>query len=389
LKPSEKVTVTNNGSYTVDEEGNIYNIDGIMIPGLKADENGDVWDSDGNYITNINPFTYEFLSNGVFTFEFVDTAGNKGTATAKVDWIDTVTPEATVEYDIGTSTNKDVTARGSFNEENVTVTNNGGKTDHVFTENGEFIFEFQDAAGNMGTIIAKVDWIDKVAPTAELKYDKQEDKVIVTVVNPSKEIIFKEGNGIYEYTANGNYEIVFYDSLGNVGKLIATIDSFKEENKDDENKPENPSTPNTPDDNKPDDNKPDDSKPVSPDKPSVKPDDETNVNTPNDNTNNSNSSNTNNNNTNNNNSNDNSNNNNTDDDNTTTENQDSDEAEKDKTDKEEQKPNTDNTNKEENNNNNTTVKLEKETKMNKVMLVVITTIIVLLILGAYVIKKIK
>jgi len=389
LKPSEKVKVTNNGDYTFDDEGNIYNIDGIMIPGLKADSNGDVRDADGNYVTNVNTFTYEFITNGEFTFEFVDAAGNKGTATAKVDWIDTKAPEATIEYDINSLTNKDVTASITFNEENVTITNNGGKTNYVFTKNGEFTFEFQDAAGNAGSITAKVNWIDKVSPTAELKYEEQEDKVIVTVVNPSKEIIFKEGNGIYEYTANGNYEIVFYDSLGNVGKLIATIDSFKEENKDDENKPENPSTPNTPDDNKPDDNKPDDSKPVSPDKPSVKPDDETNVNTPNDNTNNSNSSNTNNNNTNNNNSNDNSNNNNTDDDNTTTENQDSDEAEKDKTDKEEQKPNTDNTNKEENNNNNTTVKLEKETKMNKVMLVVITTIIVLLILGAYVIKKIK
>ena len=43
-----------------------------MIPGLKADENGDVWDVDGNYVTNVNPFTYEFLSNGEFTFEFVD-----------------------------------------------------------------------------------------------------------------------------------------------------------------------------------------------------------------------------------------------------------------------------------------------------------------------------
>ncbi len=268
LKPSEKVTVTNNGDYTVDEDGNIYNIDGVMIPGLKADENGDVWDTNGNYITNVNPFTYEFLSNGEFTFEFVDAAGNKGTATAKVDWIDTKAPKATIEYDITSLTNKNVTASISFDEENVTVTNNNKKTNYVFTKNGEFTFEFRDAAGNTGSITAKVDWIDKVAPTAELKYEKQKDKVIVSVINPSKEITFKEGNGIYEYTKNGNYEIIFYDSLGNVGKLIATIDSFKDENNDDENKPENPDKPSKPDDGKPDNpNNPDDSTLENPEKP--------------------------------------------------------------------------------------------------------------------------
>ena len=268
LKPSEKVTVTNNGDYTVDEDGNIYNIDGVMIPGLKADENGDVWDTNGNYVTNINPFTYEFLSNGEFTFEFVDAAGNKGTATAKVDWIDTKAPKATIEYDITSLTNKNVTASISFDEENVTVTNNNKKTNYVFTKNGEFTFEFRDAAGNTGSITAKVDWIDKVAPTAELKYEKQKDKVIVSVINPSKEITFKEGNGIYEYTKNGNYEIIFYDSLGNVGKLIATIDSFKDENNDDENKPENPDKPSKPDDGKPDNpNNPDDSTLENPEKP--------------------------------------------------------------------------------------------------------------------------
>ena len=32
---------------------------------------------------------YTFTQNGEFTFEFEDKAGNKGTATAKVDWIKT------------------------------------------------------------------------------------------------------------------------------------------------------------------------------------------------------------------------------------------------------------------------------------------------------------
>jgi hypothetical protein len=426
LKPSEKVTVINNGNFTVDDEGNIFNLDGIMIPGLKADENGDVWDVDGNYVTNVNPFTYEFISNGEFTFEFVDTAGNKGTATAKVDWIDINAPKATIQYDIKSLTNEDVTVSISFDKEDVTVTNNDGKTDYVFTKNGEFTFEFQDSAGNTGSITAIVDWIDKVAPTAELKYEKLEDKVIVTVINPSKEITFKEGNGIYEYTKNGDYEIVFYDLLGNVGKLIAKIDSFKdvEDNLDkpidpDDNKPENPDKPTDPNDNKPenpdkptdsDDNKPenpdkptdpDDNKPENPDKPTdpddnkpenpdkpTDPDDnksenpsqstdtnvikpgssnkpnDPNVNKPVDNTNNNNNINNNN-----------------EEDDTTAENPNNSEA-----DNEEQKPNT---NKEENKNNDSIVNIEKDSKINKLMLVVITIIVSLLAICIFVIKKLK
>ncbi len=348
LKPNEEVTVTNNGTYTVDDEGNIYNIDGIMIPGLKADENGDVWDADGNYVTNVNPFTYEFLSNGEFTFEFVDAAGNKGTATAKVDWIDTKIPKATIKYDIKSLTNKNVTVSISFDKEDVTVTNNNGKTNYVFTQNGTFTFQFQDAAGNVGNMTAKVDWIDKVAPTAELKYEKQDDKVIVTVVNPSKEITFKEGNGIYEYTKNGNYEIVFYDSLGNVGKLIAKIDSFKEEIKDDENKPDNPDKPSNPDG-------------------------------PNDNVNSGNTINsnydsgyTNNNNDNNNNK----------DDNITTEKPDNNEI-----DNEEQNPNLDNTNKEDNKNNNSTEKVGTDTQKKATLVIVAITLTLLTSLSIFLIKK--
>ena len=195
---------------------------------------------------------------------------------------------------------------------------------------------------------AKVDWIDKVAPTAELKYEKQDDKVIVTVVNPSKEITFKEGNGIYEYTKNGNYEIVFYDSLGNVGKLIAKIDSFKEEIKDDENKPDNPDKPSNPDG-------------------------------PNDNVNSGNTINsnydsgyTNNNNDNNNNK----------DDNITTEKPDNNEI-----DNEEQNPNLDNTNKEDNKNNNSTEKVGTDTQKKATLVIVAITLTLLTSLSIFLIKK--
>lgn len=294
LKPNEKVTVTNNGIFTVDEEGNIYNVDGIMIPGLKADENGDVWDTDGNYVTNINPFTYEFLSNGEFTFEFVDTAGNKGTATAKVDWIDHEPPKATLSYSKDTLTNQDVVVTINFNEEAIVTNNNGSKT-YTFKDNGEFIFEFKDLAGNTGQITAKVNWMDKVAPTAELKYEKIDDKVVVKVVNPSEEITFKEGIGVYEFTKNGNYEIIFYDKAGNVGKLTAVIKDFEDEIEEPEEKPTDPDNPDKPiDPSEPSnpDKPADPSNPSNPDKP-TNPSDPSNPDKPTDPNNPSNPDNTN------------------------------------------------------------------------------------------------
>ncbi len=234
LKPSEDVIVTNNGDFRVDYDGNVLDRDGNIIEGYTIDGDGNIKDSNGNIITNINTFTYEFYDNAEFTFEFMDKAGNSGSTTAKVDWIDYEAPIGTLHYDITGTTNKDVKVNIEFNEETI-VTNNKGSTSYTFSENGEFTFEFKDIAGNTNKLVAKVNWIDKDAPTAELKYEKFDDKVIVTVINPSEQITFAEGTGIYEFTSNGNYDILFYDKAGNVGKLTAVIDSLNVDNPDDGN----------------------------------------------------------------------------------------------------------------------------------------------------------
>ena len=79
----------------------------------------------------------------------------------------------------------------------------------------------------VGVISTRVDWIDKTPPTAELKYVKESGKVTVSVINPSEQITFKEGNGVYVFTEIGSYEIVFYDKAGNEGRLVAVVDSLK------------------------------------------------------------------------------------------------------------------------------------------------------------------
>ncbi len=173
--------------------------------------------------------TYTFTESGEFIFQYLDPDGMQGSYPVKVDWIDREAPTATITYDRPTATNKSVVATLELEDrsEPIKLTSEGGYS-HTFADNGEFTFEFEDALGNKGSALAKVDWIDRTPPTASLVYkmDESTGKMIVEVVNPSEEITFAKGDGIYEYGANGDYEIVFYDKAGNEGKLIAHIDSI-------------------------------------------------------------------------------------------------------------------------------------------------------------------
>ncbi len=138
-------------------------------------------------------------------------------------------PTAGIVYSPRECTNQDVLARlDNISADNYEITSEGGEN-HVFTENGEWEFTFTDLDnGKTGSEKAVVDWIDKTPPIAELTYkmDDKTGRMVVQVVNPSEEITFAEGNGTYEYVANGDYEIVFYDKAGNEGRLVAHVDTF-------------------------------------------------------------------------------------------------------------------------------------------------------------------
>ena len=161
LTVNEEVTILNNTEFKVNNDGKIVNSIGEVMDGYTIDNHQNIYDKNGNYITNIDSFKYEFMDNGEYTFKFVDKAGNKGTATAKVDWIDKEAPIASLEYDNTSKTSNDVTVKIHFNEENVTILNNDGNDLYKFHNNGEFTFEYVDEAGNHGSITARVNWIDK------------------------------------------------------------------------------------------------------------------------------------------------------------------------------------------------------------------------------------
>ena len=155
-----------------------------------------------------------------------------------------VNPTAGLKYNITELTNQDVTVTLVDPSTSITITNNDGKDSYVFTQNGEFTFEFVDEFGNTGSKTAKVDWIDKIIPTATIHYnitEKTTKEVTATISDFSEEvtIINNSGNDVYTFTENGSFEFQFKDKAGNIGKATAKVDWIIKQgaNPDDKNPP--------------------------------------------------------------------------------------------------------------------------------------------------------
>lgn len=235
IKPNEDVTIIRDDiKYRVDEQGNVIDIEvendpnvtdktQAILNGYTVDEEMFIVDPVGNKIANINPFRFEFTSNGIYSFNYVDKAGNFGTSSLTIDCIDKSLPSAYLVYDKSEHTNQNVTVTIKFNES--AKLDDGCNASYTFNSNGEYTFKYYNSKGELQTITANVTWIDKVPPTASVSYDKSNpNKAIVNIVNPSEEITFADGNGTFEYTENGTYTIEFYDKAGNKGSVEVVID---------------------------------------------------------------------------------------------------------------------------------------------------------------------
>ncbi len=104
-------------------------------------------------------------------------------------------PTATVQYSNTDPTNQNVVAT-IHPSEPVTITNNSGSNQYTFQENGEFTFEFVDAAGNRGSVTATVGNIDKEPPTATVSYsttDPTNQNVVATIQSSEPVTITNNG----------------------------------------------------------------------------------------------------------------------------------------------------------------------------------------------------
>ncbi len=140
--------------------------------------------------------------------------------------IEDTTPTAGIYYSTTETTNGVVVARLVNQGTEVTITNNGGSDTYIFTENGEFTFEFIDAKGNKGTAVATVTWIDKDEPTADVEYELDTEKKLVISLDGISEDVYlldKNNNKInYIEVQNGKVtNILYLDSSGDTNKEVA------------------------------------------------------------------------------------------------------------------------------------------------------------------------
>ncbi len=204
-----------------------------------------------------------FTENGSYTFQFQDAAGNTGSTKAAATWMDKTALWATVEYSVQTPTRGEVADTLKPNKgEKVMMTNNGGSLTYTFTDNGSFIFEFQDMAGNTGNTEAVVNRIDKTPPTATAEYSTTEaaKEPVKPRVQFSEAVELQrggegmqnQGGNVYTllFTENRSREMEYADLAGNRGKALAlavtSIGKGEKPGTDDPTPPGPPSPPAPP-----------------------------------------------------------------------------------------------------------------------------------------------
>ena len=133
---------------------------------------------------------YVFETNGEFTFEYVDSEGNIGTNTARVNWIDKEAPVLEIEYE-NINDGKEVKVMIKSNEELLEV--NGWELSEdrmsmskTFSANENIVIEVSDLVGNVTEATVNVESIqnsennDNENNTNDNASDNQEDNTVAS-----------------------------------------------------------------------------------------------------------------------------------------------------------------------------------------------------------------
>jgi len=174
--------------------------------------------------------TYVFNRNGEFEFVLRDEAGNKTRIKAVVSNIDRDPPKAAITYSLTRDiwTNQSVTATLNLTEDNGFVISGDGAATHTFNENGEFVFRFEDALGNQGSMKAEVKNIDKAKPSGSIIYTHSETAPVTVYlsVNEPVEVTNNAGSFRYVFDENGAFTFEFEDKAGNAATATAIVDTI-------------------------------------------------------------------------------------------------------------------------------------------------------------------
>jgi hypothetical protein len=92
-------------------------------------------------------FTKVYTGNTTDTVTFYDQVYNSGSTGIVIHWIDKTVPTGMINYTPSTPTSGNVQASIGFTTTGVTILNNSGSTNYLFTDNGTVTFEYQDNRG--------------------------------------------------------------------------------------------------------------------------------------------------------------------------------------------------------------------------------------------------
>ena len=190
-------------------------------------------------LNSIEPY-YSWHLNWLYEQELLDNIENSGASVIKgylfvyLMRSDKTLPICNIEYSTTWLTNQNVTAYLTWcSEENITCINCDTWTinEHIFTESGNFTFEFRNVADNTGNASAEVTWIDKNVPTCNVAYDV----TWTTTWNVTAYLTWCSEENItcincdtwttnqHVFTASGNFTFNFRDAAGNTGSTGATV----------------------------------------------------------------------------------------------------------------------------------------------------------------------
>ena len=212
-----------------------------------------------------NPLEYTFEESGNYQFKLLDKASNIAYKSIKADYLeDNNIIASDVTYNITKLTNQNVVAtinpyliNNKGEKLDVEIVSKDADKNYTFEENGKFTFEYKDASDTDNSEVkeheAKVDWIDKVKPTAKITYSTSKsttEPVTASLTDESEKIVITNNgtNRDFTFTKNGSFTFEFVDEAGNVGKAVATVDWIesndpsepeKDPEKDPEQDPEN------------------------------------------------------------------------------------------------------------------------------------------------------
>lgn len=157
-----------------------------------------------------------------------DLAGNRATVPITITNIDKVKPIGKVTYSTLKVSNQ-VRAILSVNEEVKLL--EGSEMYYDFQDNGSYEFTFEDMAGNRGSILAEVTWIDNKPPEVALSYsttDLTNKPVKVTLVSTDNEPFeVLNNNGAKTkvfYGTESSYLFKVVDEAGNRANVRANLE---------------------------------------------------------------------------------------------------------------------------------------------------------------------